>query len=502
MSIVAATGILARLADAGIRPSVITSDSRAVAPGDVFAAWPGFATDGRHYIGAAVERGAAAVVWDSGDGFDAGSIGVPSIAVPELRQLAGFLGHLVYGRPSESLWMAGVTGTNGKTTVSQWLALALGELGERCGVIGTLGNGFPGQLSEAMNTTPGPLELHRCLAGFLREGAAATSMEVSSIGLEQGRVNGVAFDVAIFTNLSRDHLDYHKNMEAYAAAKALLFALPGVAHAVINLDDSYGMRLARNLVERGLDVTGYTQSEANAVALAGARMLVAQDVRMVGAGLRFTLVWGSEKAELQARMVARFNVSNLLAVIAALLLKGISLEEAVWVASKLTPPAGRMQLVGGVGEPLVIVDYAHSPDALAKVLEAARPTAVARGGKLVCVFGCGGDRDPGKRPLMGEIAARLADRVVVTSDNPRTEAPQRIIDEIRAGIAGPVELVVERAMAIGTAVAQAAADDVIVLAGKGHEPYQEVMGKRHPFSDEEEARRALAAWHAAQGEGS
>lgn len=499
MSIAAATEILDRLADAGVRPSVITSDSRSVAPGDVFAAWPGFATDGRRYIGAAVEKGAAAVVWDCDGGFDPGPIGVPSIAVQGLRPLAGHLGHLVFGRPSDALWMAGVTGTNGKTTVSQWLTLSLGELGARCGVIGTLGNGFPGQLSEALNTTPGPLELHRCLAGFVRDGAVAGVMEVSSIGLEQGRVNGVAFDVAIFTNLSRDHLDYHKSMEAYAASKALLFALPGVAHAIVNLDDAYGMRLARSLVERGMDVIGYTQSVANAAALVGARVLVAQDVRMVGAGLRFNVVWGTESAELQARMVAAFNVSNLLAVIAALLAKGVALEDAACVVSRLTPPAGRMQLVGGVGEPLVIVDYAHSPDALAKVLEAARPTAAARGGRLICVFGCGGDRDAGKRPLMGEIAARLSDRVVVTSDNPRTEQPQRIIDEILAGIAGPVDVIVDRAEAISAAVTQAGADDVIVLAGKGHEPYQEIMGQRHPFSDEEAARRALAAWHQTQG---
>lgn len=499
MSIVAATEVLDRLAEAGVRPTVITSDSRGVAPGDVFAAWPGHATDGRKYIAAAVGSGAGAVVWECGDGFDPGALAVPSIAVPGLRQLAGHLGHLVFGRPSESLWMAGVTGTNGKTTVSQWLALALGELGARCGVIGTLGNGFPGLLSEAANTTPGPLELHRCLAGFVRDGAVAAAMEVSSIGLEQGRVNGVAFDVAIFTNLSRDHLDYHKSMEAYAAAKALLFTLPGVAHAVLNLDDAYGLRLARSLVERGMDVIGYTRSEANAAALTGARILLAQDVRMIGAGLRFSVVWGSEKAELQARMVAAFNVSNLLAVLAALLSKGVPLDEAVRVASKLTPPAGRMQLVGGVGEPLVIVDYAHSPDALAKVLEAARPTADARGGRLVCVFGCGGDRDPGKRPMMGGIAAQLADHVVVTSDNPRTEQPRAIIEQILTGIDRPIDVIVERARAIDAAVAHAGADDVIVLAGKGHEPYQEVMGQRLPFSDEDEARRALAAWQRAQG---
>ncbi len=491
----AADLVLEQLRAAGVVARGITADSRRIAPGDVFAAWPGHATDGRRFLPAAIAAGAAAVLWESGDGFHAESAPVPSIPVAGLRELAGHLAHAIHGRPSEALWLAGVTGTNGKTTVSQWLARALGELGCRCGIVGTLGNGFPDQLVAGLNTTPDALELHRTLAGFVADGAQATAMEVSSIGLDQGRVNGACFDLAIFTNLSRDHLDYHGTMEAYAAAKARLFALPGLRHAVLNLDDAYGLSLARRLADQGMTVIGYTRVASNAAALRGGRVLIGDRLQASPAGLRFTALWGEAHAELEVRMVAPFNVSNLLAVMAALLARGVPFDEATHVAARLTPPEGRMQLVGGVGEPLVVIDYAHTPDALAKVLEAVRTTATGRGGRLVCVFGCGGDRDPGKRPLMGEVARQLADRVVITSDNPRSEDPLKIIDAVAAGAGTAAERVVDRAQAIAIAIGEAAADDVVVLAGKGHEPYQEVLGQRLPFSDLEQARLALQAWN-------
>mgnify|MGYP001220323109 FL=1 len=495
------TELLEALRAAGVRPAGITADSRRVGPGELFAAWPGFATDGRRHIPGAIERGAAAVLWESADGFNPGPLPLPSLPVAGLRELGGHLADEIHGRPSARLWLAGVTGTNGKTTVSQWIAQALQELGTGCGIIGTLGCGFPGRLADALNTTPDALELHRHLAAFLAAGAGAAAMEVSSIGLDQGRVNGARFDVGIFTNLSRDHLDYHGSMEAYAAAKARLFDLPGVDRAVINLDDAFGLALARRLVARGDEVIGYTCVAASAGALPGARVLLADRLQVAPAGLRFALHFEGRQADLRVHMVAPFNVSNLLAVIGALLLRGEALDDVLAVAARLVPPAGRMQLVGGVGEPLVLVDYAHTPDALAKVLEAVHDTVRARGGRLVCVFGCGGDRDPGKRPLMGEAARMRADRVLITSDNPRTEDPMKIIEAVAAGAGASAECIVDRGQAIAIAIGEAGVDDVVVVAGKGHEPYQEILGRRLPFSDVEQARLALAAWHRGRAQG-
>ena len=488
--------ILARLRAAGVSPVGITADSRKLGAGEVFAAWPGFRTDGRRYIGSAVERGAAAVLWESADGFNPGGLPVPSLAVGGLRDFAGHLAHEVYGRPSDKLWLVGVTGTNGKTTVSQMLAAALQGLGTRCGIVGTLGNGFPGALESALNTTPDALELHRLLAEFVRADAGAAAMEVSSIGLDQGRVNGACFDVAIFTNLSRDHLDYHGSMEAYGEAKARLFALPGVATSIINVDDPFGLMLARRLVAEQRDVIACTLYHANHDAVRGARTLLADRLQASATGLRFTLQWEGRSAEIQVRMVAPFNVSNLLAVAGALLARGVPFDELQPILARLRPPEGRMQLVGGVCEPLIVIDYAHTPDALAQVLESLRTTVHSRNGRLVCVFGCGGDRDPGKRPMMGEVAARLADRVIVTSDNPRSEDPLKILNAVAAGAGPAAERIVDRAQAISLAVSEAEADDVIVIAGKGHEPYQEVLGQRLPFSDLEQANIALRAWHA------
>lgn len=493
--------ILAQLAAQGIVPSGIAADSRKLQSGELFAAWPGLATDGRRFIADAIARGASAVLWDTRGGFRAEGLNVPGLAVEDLRTLAGHLAHEIHGRPSEALWVAGVTGTNGKTTVGQWLAVALTELGQRCGIVGTLGSGYPGQLVDALNTTPDATELHRLMRGFVEDGAQAVAMEVSSIGLDQGRVNGVAFDLAVFTNLSRDHLDYHKDMEAYAEAKARLFNMPGITHAVFNLDEPFGLAQARRLATASdVAVIGYTLTAADVPALPGVDVLAAGPLSNASTGTRFAIHWAGRQTDVRVGTIAPFNVSNLLAVTGALLARGVELEDAVRVVTKLSPPPGRMELLGGVCEPLVVIDYAHSPDALAKVLEAVRDTVSSRGGRLTCVFGCGGDRDPGKRPLMGEIAQALADRVVITSDNPRSERPESIVRDILAGSGPSAEIVLDRAAAISLAVGEAGPNDVVVIAGKGHEPYQEIQGKRAPFSDKEQARRALIDWNRARGD--
>lgn len=479
--------ILEQLRAKGVTPTRLTADSRRVRPGDVFVAFPGAHVDGRDFIAQALARGAAAVLAEAGrsGATEVGAGDTALIEVTGLGALSGEIAHLVYGRPSEKLWVAGITGTNGKTSISQWIAQAMDALGKRCAVVGTLGNGFVDALAESLNTTPDAITLHAALAAFVEHGAQACAMEVSSIGLDQGRLNGIAFDVGVFTNLTRDHLEYHGSMEAYAAAKARLFAMPGLAAAVLNLDDAFGLDLAQRLRGR-LPTLGYTLGDA---AAAGDDVLRAENLRMGAAGIEFEL----RGVTIAAPVVGRFNASNLLAVAAALLGRGESLDAIAAALRGIRPPPGRMQALGGHGQPLVVVDYAHTPDALEKALGVLRETAAARGGKLACVFGCGGERDPGKRPQMGAIAERLADRVVVTSDNPRGEDPRAIIDAILGGMKSTPPVQVERGEAVAAAIATADGRDVILLAGKGHEPYQEIAGTRHPYSDLAAAKSALAA---------
>jgi UDP-N-acetylmuramoyl-L-alanyl-D-glutamate--2,6-diaminopimelate ligase len=471
--------VLAELEARGVKVTSLCADSRAVKPGDVFVAMRGHRVDGRAFVADAVARGAVAVLNETGKEVEAE---VPVLAVPDLAALSGEIAHLVYGRPSERLWMAGVTGTNGKTSVSQWIAQAMELFECPCAIIGTLGNGFPGRLSESPNTTPDAITLHRLLAGFLGQGAVACAMEVSSIGLDQHRVAGIHFDVATFTNLTRDHLEYHGSMENYAAAKGKLFEQAGLAAAVVNLDDPFGAELDEKLAGR-MRIIGYTLGSK----VSRGETLAARDLSMSGAGITFML----NGVPCSAPLVGRFNASNLLAVIGSLLAGEEELEDIAAVLPRLTPPPGRMQIVGGDDLPLIVVDYAHTPDALEKALATLRETAAARGGKLVCVFGCGGDRDAGKRPLMGAIAESLADRVLVTSDNPRSESPEAIVDDIDRGMKARPEIEIDRAQAIRRVVREADARDVILLAGKGHEPYQEIMGVRHPFSDVDHAREVL-----------
>lgn len=480
--------IASLLAKLPVRITRITSDSRDVRPGDAFAAYHGTNQDGRRFIADAIGRGAGAVLWDV-QGFSWNrEWNVPHLPVEQLKTQLGYIADRVYGHPSRELWMVGVTGTNGKTSCAHWIAAGLDAAGRRAAVLGTLGNGLWGSLAATANTTPDAAALHEMLRGFKSKGAQAVSMEVSSIGIDQGRVNGVSFDVALFTNLSRDHLDYHETLAAYGAAKAKLLSWPGLRVGIVNADDSFGQSLIDAARVKGRKVLTYGFGAADIV---GAQLTAG------ASGLAFAVEtpWG--KGEIYTTLIGSFNAANLLGVLGTLLVSGVALEGALRCLASVEPPPGRMQRLGGQDAPLVVIDYAHTPDALEKVLTALR-SAVGEGGELVCVFGCGGDRDRGKRPQMGRIAATLADRVVVTSDNPRGEDPGAIVSEVVHGIreTGNRRYAVEldRAAAIAAAIGEAGTGDVVLLAGKGHETYQEDAGGRHPFLDADHAQRALAAW--------
>jgi UDP-N-acetylmuramoyl-L-alanyl-D-glutamate--2,6-diaminopimelate ligase len=471
------------------------ADTRTLDAGDVFLAYAVDGADNRGHIARAFERGAAAVLYQP-EGFSGSVDASHARAVPALNDWAGEIASRWYGAPSESMLCVGVTGTNGKTSCSQWIAAALTALGEPCAIIGTLGSGMPGQLVHTGFTTPDAPQLQRSLAQLAELGARAVAMEVSSHALHQGRVNGTAFNIAVFTNLTQDHLDYHRTFDAYEAAKARLFDWPALRAAVINRDDAAGRRLIARTQGRMRTIAYGIEGKAQTPA-AGER-LVASNVRATATGTAFHLSSSWGEADVEVGTLGVFNVSNLLAVLGALLAAEVPFADALTQLTKLEPVNGRMQRLGGRlanDEPLVVVDYAHTPDALEKTLEALRPIATARGGKLLCLFGCGGDRDATKRPLMGAIAERLADVAVVTSDNPRSENPPSIIEQIVAGMADPsrARTIEDRANAILQTVRGAAREDVVVLAGKGHEATQEIMGKKRVFSDQDHARLALAA---------
>ena len=472
----------------------LETDSRRVKRGVTFVAYPGEQQDGRRYIPQAIANGAHAVLWEKRGFKWRPAWRVPNCGVASLRAKAGLIASHVYNYPSARLWMVGVTGTNGKTTCSQWIARALNEHKVRSAVIGTLGYGMQGsKLKPLANTTPDAVWLHAQLADFLRRDAQAVSMEVSSIGLAQDRVAGVQFDVALFTNLTRDHLDYHRTMRRYKLAKARLFECTSLKYAIVNLDDEFGAELAQRIRRRGLKVIGYGFGRAAGSKGVSGNNLVA-DVH----GVRFDVAtpWGAARVE--SSMRGRFNASNLLGTLAVLLASGVSLREAVAALGRLAAIPGRMQAVGGGKRPLVIVDYAHTPDALEQVLSTLRQligshasALTPRPSRLICVFGCGGERDRGKRPLMGRIAARLADEVVLTNDNPRNEEPSLIIDDILAGMESKAEIELDRRRAIKNAISRARHGDVVLLAGKGHETYQEEKGMRHAFSDIGVARELI-----------
>lgn len=454
-------------------------DSRRVQHGDLFLALPGMLVDGREFIGNAVAAGAAAIVYETDDVSTPTRAPVPIFAVSDLRHKLGVIADRFYGAPSQRLIVIGVTGTNGKTTCTQLLAQALDVPPKHCAIIGTLGYGFYNALKTGQYTTPDALNVQRLLAEFIDQGASHVSMEVSSHALEQGRVNAVKFDVAVFTNLTRDHLDYHGDMVSYGMAKAELFAMQGLKYAVINHDDAFGRSLLAS-IDDGVAALSYGIDGGD---------VCARRIQASAAGLSLSLSTPYGEAELQSSLIGRFNVYNLLAVLATLLTLGIKLDDAVARLAPARAPAGRAERFGGAeGLPLVVVDYAHTPDALENILSALREHTR---GKLWCVFGCGGDRDRGKRPMMGAIAQRLADQVVLTDDNPRHESGDAIIAEILGGMSAAPKIVRDRKNAIATAIAQAQADDIVLVAGKGHEDYQQVGDARLPYSDRQTVRELL-----------
>ncbi|HEU4622896.1 MAG TPA: UDP-N-acetylmuramoyl-L-alanyl-D-glutamate--2,6-diaminopimelate ligase [Burkholderiaceae bacterium] len=482
----------------GVAPHArLVADSRRVRSGDVFVAVPGGRADGRAFIDTALASGAIAVMHEA-QGAELRAPGAPALAVDGLTRIAGSLARAHYGAPDASMLTIGVTGTNGKTTCTSWLAHALNRLGQRCATIGTLGAGFPGALDSTGLTTPDIWRLHEAVRDLHAQGAQALAIEVSSIGLDQGRLDGLHFDVVVFTNLTRDHLDYHGTMAEYEAAKARLFDRREARAAVVVLDDAAGPRMAARARGNGIRTMGVTLSDV-ADASAVEHLIRAYDVRTLRDGTAFAVRLDDGAVfNVELGVLGRYNVINWLACLGALIGAGIDAQAAVDALRDVAPAEGRLQCVQPAqagAAPLVVVDYAHTPDALENALEALRPVARVRGGRLIAICGCGGNRDKGKRPLMAAAAAKLADVVVLTSDNPRNEDPAAILNDMRAGLPAHavhrVEL--DRREAIRSTITQADARDVILLAGKGHERTQDIAGVQHPFYDPDEARDALAA---------
>ncbi|HXD43053.1 MAG TPA: UDP-N-acetylmuramoyl-L-alanyl-D-glutamate--2,6-diaminopimelate ligase [Ramlibacter sp.] len=464
-------------------------DSRQIGAGDGFIAWPGAATDGRKHVPAAIAQGAVACLVEQ-EGVEAFAFESPATATyPQLKAATGPIAAAYFEAPTQRLAVLAITGTNGKTSTAWWLAQALSSVqpeGIPCGLVGTLGTGRPPDVEFVGLTTPDPVRLQRQFRRFLDDGLQACAIEASSVGIVERRLDGTHIRVAVFTNFSQDHLDYHGTMEAYWEAKAQLFRWPGLQAVVVNIDDEKGLALSQS-PGSGLDLWT-TSCEQPA-------RLQAVDIDYGDHGLRFVVQEGEQRHPLQTRLIGQYNVSNLLGVIGAMRALGVGLQQAVHACGSLLPVPGRMECLREAGKPIVAVDYAHTPDALDKALQALRPLAHQRGGKLWCVFGCGGDRDPTKRPLMAAVVEKNADRVVVTSDNPRSEKPENIISQILLGLSHDqcVQVQADRALAIAETVAAAAPEDVVLLAGKGHEDYQETAGARHPFSDKVHAQAALDA---------
>jgi UDP-N-acetylmuramoyl-L-alanyl-D-glutamate--2,6-diaminopimelate ligase len=466
-----------------IRVSGLTLDSRRVRAGDAFIALKGASANGITFAPAALAQGASAMIAEGPAPVAFESANLPTVWIDGLRDRVGEIAARFYDRPSASLHVVGVTGTNGKTSIVQLLAAALEHLGARAATIGTLGAGLVGAVAAGERTTPDAISVHALLARFRDAGASHVAMEVSSHALDQGRVNAVDFEVAVFTNLTRDHLDYHGTMQAYGAAKAKLFVWPGLRSAVVNVDDAFGRELSARLPANVQRLRYAMDADAEIRAL---------NVRTHGDGLGFDLVtpWG--EGGIASSLLGRFNVCNLLAVAGCLGALGYAFAQIQHALNHLRPVAGRMNRLGGGALPLVVVDYAHTPDALEQALTSLRAHCT---GKLICVFGCGGERDAGKRPQMGAIAERLADEIIVTDDNPRGEDGDAIVAQIVAGLAQPRRARIERdrSAAIALALGAAHAGDVVLVAGKGHEPYQEIDGVRRPFDDVDVARCALEA---------
>jgi UDP-N-acetylmuramyl-tripeptide synthetase len=481
----------------------LCADSRHAQAGSAFIAWPGYATDGRRFVDAACAAGAVAclVEADGAKAFrydDADKVAT----FAGLKHATGVLASLFEKEPSTQLKMVAATGTNGKTSTAWWTAQALTALGQRCGVVGTLGVGEPPPVGSSADvdlqvaatglTTPDPVTLQTALRGFVQQAFSACALEASSIGLAEHRLTGTHIDVALFTNFTQDHLDYHGSMDAYWQAKAALFAWPSLKAAVVNVDDAQGALLAQKIRAKPLDLWTYSTR--------GSARLCASHIGNDSGGLQFLLTEGEHQYTVRTRLIGDYNVANLLAVIGGLRALAVPLADAVAVCSGLTPVPGRMQRVVFEGQtlspglPEVVVDYAHSPDALEKALRALQAWAEQRRGQLWCVFGCGGNRDALKRPLMGAVAQQHAGQIVLTSDNPRDESPAAILAQIASGLSSLNRAIQieDRAEAIAYTVQQAKPQDVVLLAGKGHEDTQEIQGRKLAFSDVAQAQLALA----------
>ena len=456
---------------AGVQATHMTIDSREVVKNTIFVALEGFQVDGHEYIDEAIANGASAVLCEKPVDFQKS---VPVCVVENLKDRLGELTHEFYGKATNQMLMVGVTGTNGKTSTCQYVAQALDYLGKRCGIIGTNGQGLWGQLSETLNTTPDVVRLHRELARQQVQGAQYCAMEVSSHGLDQGRVNGVRFSTAVFTNLSRDHLDYHKTMEAYGNAKWKLMAWPELNNAIVNVDDEWAQNHLDKVQAKKVWTYGIErQADVSATS-----------IRAHSAGLDATVETSLGTVELNLRLLGRFNLSNALAAFTVLLAEGIPINTAARVISNTRAVHGRMEMMRMPQAPTVVVDYAHTPDALTNALEACKEHV---SGRLGVIFGCGGDRDTGKRAQMAAAAEAIADFIVVTDDNPRSESSENIINQVCEGFSQleNVTVISDRRDAILKTLDRCDKDDVILIAGKGHESYQEIEGVRHPFSDQE-----------------
>jgi UDP-N-acetylmuramyl-tripeptide synthetase len=482
----------------------LVTDSRKVLPNShekaAFIAWPGAAVDGRAFIPDALKNGAVAALMEANQKSEIGSQAIPDNASTrgyvDLKTASGEIASLFYGNPSEQLNIIAITGTNGKTSSSWWLAEALSALPlpftQTCAVVGTLGTGVIGHIENNGLTTPDPVLLQERLHSFVDQGCKAVAVEASSIGIAEDRLNGTHIHTAVFTNFTQDHLDYHGTMEAYWQAKSALFDWPHLKAAVINIDDAQGLTLMDQLQER---VT-HQLIDLWTFGIERAARIQAQNITMTAQGLAFDVIEGNEIAHLKTNLVGRYNISNLLGVITSMRSLGVPLIACIQACSSVTPVPGRLEIVSQATEPLTLIDYAHTPDALEKVLLALREISEARSGVLWCLFGCGGNRDATKRPMMGATAKRFADKVVITSDNPRDEQPSAIVSQILLGTGedSSIQVQVDRALAISETIAQAKPSDVIVIAGKGHENYQEIAGIKTRFSDQAHARAALATW--------
>lgn len=479
--------------DIGIKGLAL--DNRQIQAGMAFVALQGTRQHGLAYAAAAVEAGAIVVLYEPAVDLVLPTLSVPLVAVPNLPKVLGLIAQRFYQVTADNLYVIGITGTDGKTSTTHFIAEALDYLDEKTAVLGTLGVGKPGALQKGTHTTPDAIQVQKQFNDLKQQGFKTVAMEVSSHALDQGRVNGVQFDLAVLTNLTRDHLDYHGTVEAYAEAKRRLFYWPALQHAVLNLDDAFGQRLAKELSSSQVQVWGYGVGE---VANYPQHSVIATAAKFDAQGIQATVSTPLGSGELRAPVLGRFNLHNLLAALSSLLAKGVALSQALAALQQVQTVPGRMQRVQVAGKAvdvLVVVDFAHTPTALQQALRAAQ---VHTAGRLICVFGCGGDRDAGKRPLMARIAEQEANLVIVTDDNPRTENPQTIFADIRAGFAQPETISFEhdRAAAIRFAIQQAKAGDTVVIAGKGHESVQILADRSIPFDDRTQAGLALQEYGA------